>query len=52
MNINTLKTLLITITIFFAGCATNNGGPDPYENVNRKYITLIKKLMNIYKTNC
>ena len=44
MNINTLKFLLITITLFFAGCAITSGGPDPYENVNRKIYNFNKKV--------
>ena len=46
MNINTLKFLLITI-VFFAGCATNNGGQTRTKMLIEKYITLIKKLINI-----
>ena len=44
MNINTLKFLLITITLFFAGCATTNGGPAPYDNVNRQIYNFNKKV--------
>ena len=44
MNTNTSRIFLLIISIFFTSCATNNGGLDPFENVNRKVYNFNKKV--------
>jgi phospholipid-binding lipoprotein MlaA len=44
-----IKILLLTIAVLFSGCATNIGGIDPYEKVNRK-IYIFNKKVDKYST--